>query len=301
MIQVAMKIIVLAGGASAEREVSLESGSNVAQALAARGHAVELVDPGSQPVRNLSLSCDAIVPMLHGTGAEDGTLQEDLNALGIPWLGSSPEASRLTFDKVATRERLQSFGLPVPEGVAFDRSNFQGRLRDLIGAVDYPVVLKPACQGSSVGVSILQSDRELLPAVENVFRWGDIGLAERYIAGREVTVPVIDGELFPAIEIVPARSWYDYTAKYSDDATKYVVNPAIPSGLPEAVLKACEVCGVTAISRTDLRIDADGNFYILEINTIPGMTSHSLVPMSVTSRGMTTGELLERLLRRRVQ
>lgn len=296
-----MKIIVLAGGASAERDVSLESGTNVARALRERGHSVELVDPLDQPVRSLALSCDVIVPMLHGTGAEDGTLQDDLNSLGLPWLGSSPEASRLTFDKVATRERLQSCGIPVPEGVSFDSSNFQERLRDFVWTVDYPIVLKPACQGSSVGVSIVRNDTELVPAVENVFRWGTSGLAEQYIPGREVTVPVIDGELFPSIEIVPARSWYDYTAKYSDDATQYLLNPdSLPVGLCDAVKRACEVCGVTAISRTDLRVDPEGRFYLLEINTIPGMTSHSLVPMSISAKGMTTGELLEKLLQKRL-
>lgn len=297
-----MKIIVLAGGASAERDVSLESGANVANALRERGHNVQMVDPGSGSVYDLNLTCDVIIPMLHGTGAEDGILQEDLSRTGIPWLGSSAEASRLTFHKIATRERLAAHGLPIPEGIPIERDQANTTLKQFTAVHGFPIVLKPACQGSSVGVSLVRSPTELEPALEEVFRWGSPGLAERYIEGREVTVPVIDGKVFPAIEIIPARSWYDYTAKYSDDATQYVIRPAnLPSTLDDVVLKACEVCGVTAISRTDLRITPIGEIFILEINTIPGMTSHSLVPMSIAAAGFTTGSMLEDLLLRELR
>jgi D-alanine-D-alanine ligase len=297
-----MKITVLAGGASAERDVSLDSGANVAKALRERGHDVQLVDPGSGSVSDLNLTCDAIIPMLHGTGAEDGILQEDLRKTGIPWLGSSAEASRLTFDKIATRERLAAHGLPIPEGIVIEQAHAIPMIDRFTATHGFPVVLKPACQGSSVGVSIVRSPADLASAMNEVFRWGSQGLAERFIDGREVTVPVIDGTVFPAIEIIPARSWYDYTAKYSDDATQYVIRPAnLPSTLDDVVRKACEVCGVTAISRTDLRITPAGELFILEINTIPGMTSHSLVPMSITAAGFTTGSLLEDLLRTELQ
>ena len=297
-----MKIIVLAGGASAERDVSLESGANVVSALRERGHDVQLVDPGSGSVCDLNLICDAIIPMLHGTGAEDGVLQEDLSRMGIPWLGSSAEASRLTFDKIATRERFAAHGLPIPDGFTIERAYAKPLIEQFTAVHGFPIVLKPACQGSSVGVSIVRSPADLEPAMNEVFRWGSRGLVERFIDGREVTVPVIDGTVFPAIEIIPARSWYDYTAKYSDDATQYVIRPAnLPSTLNDVVLKACEVCGVTAISRTDLRITPNGEIFVLEINTIPGMTSHSLVPMSIAAAGFATGSLLEGLLLRELQ
>lgn len=297
-----MKITVLAGGASAERDVSLVSGANVAQALRERGHDVLLADPGSGSVCDLNLDCDAIIPMLHGTGAEDGVLQEDLCRTGIPWLGSSADASRLTFNKIATREHLAAHGLPIPEGIVIEPADATLLIHRFTAIHGFPIVLKPACQGSSVGVSIVRSPADLEPAINEVFRWGSRGLVERFIEGREVTVPVIDGRVFPAIEIIPARSWYDYTAKYTDDATQYVIRPPnLPSTLDEVVLKASKVCGVTSISRTDLRITTAGDVFILEINTIPGMTSHSLVPMSINAAGFTTGFLLEELLLNQLQ
>jgi D-alanine-D-alanine ligase len=138
-------------------------------------------------------------------------------------------------------------------------------------------------------------------AIDEARRWGDSILIEQFIAGRELTVPVIEGEAFPPVEIIPSRPWYDYTAKYSDDGTRYVVGPVnLPNDMSSSVVEACRVCGVTGISRTDLRLNDNGDFWILEINTIPGMTSHSLVPMSAASIGLSIGELCEQLLLRRL-
>lgn len=302
MTKIRLRIAVLLGGNSAEREVSLESGRNVAAALEQRGHQVVRLDPGCETLESLVGRVDIVLPMLHGTGAEDGSLQRQLEELQIPWLGSSSEASALTFDKVATRERLSSFGLPVPAGFALHRSHhFSGFVPD-IASHGWPIVVKPSAQGSSVGVTIVHVEDELTAAIDEAFRWGDVILIEKFIAGRELTVPVIDGDVFPAVEIIPSRSWYDYAAKYSDNATRYVVNPPdLPSDMSATVSRACHVCGVTGISRTDLRLDADGRFWILEINTIPGMTSHSLVPMSAASLGISIGELCESLLLKRLR
>lgn len=296
-----MRIAVLLGGNSAEREVSLESGRNVAAALEQRGHEVIRLDPSCDTLTSLKGRVDIILPMLHGTGAEDGSLQKLLEELQIPWLGSSSEASALTFDKVATRERLQSVGLPVPPGMALHRTDPLATIHDRIEPLGWPVVVKPSAQGSSVGVSIVRQKDELALAISEALRWGDVFLIEQFIAGRELTVPVIDGEAFPAVEIIPSRPWYDYAAKYADDATRYVVAPSnLPADMSPAVVEACRVCGVTGISRTDLRLDDAGRFWILEINTIPGMTSHSLVPMSAAARGISIGELCEQLLLRRL-
>ncbi len=151
-------------------------------------------------------------------------------------------------------------------------------------------------------MTIVHVEDELTAAIDEAFRWGDVILIEKFIAGRELTVPVVDGEVFPPVEIIPNRSWYDYAAKYSDDATRYVVNPPdLPPELSASVAKACDVCGVTGISRTDLRLDEAGRFWILEVNTIPGMTSHSLVPMSAASLGLSIGELCESLLLKRLR
>ncbi len=292
-----LRIVVLAGGTSAEREVSLESGACVAAALKQRGHQVLQCDPAILALHEIPRRTDVILPMLHGTGGEDGTLQRDLERLGIPWLGSSAEASALTFDKVATREVLAKAGLPVAPGLALYVGVSGDLIRNASRQFGYPQVVKPAAQGSSVGITIVDSEQEIEAAVAEAARWGKTFLIEKYIEGREITVPVINGEAFPAVEILPSARWYDYAAKYTDETTRYDVAPRnLPANLTEIVLAACKVCGVTGISRTDLRVDSAGQPWILEINTIPGMTSHSLVPMSARARGISIGELCEQLL-----
>ena len=296
-----LQIIVLAGGISAEREVSLESGKNVAAALQARGHHVDLLDPEQRLLSEFRLKADAIVPMLHGTGGEDGTLQRQLETIGIPWIGSSSAASALTFNKQATRQLLQQEGLPIADGVVVHRSQAWSDIRQATATIGFPVVVKPTEQGSSVGISLVASQDRLPSAIEAALAWGPDCLVEKYIPGREITVPIVDGAVFPAVEILTKGPWYDYAAKYQDDATQYRVAPThLPLGLTEAVQRACRVCGVSGISRTDLRLMQDGRFCILEINTIPGMTSHSLVPMSAAFLGIDTGELMETLIRRRL-
>ncbi len=292
-----LRIVVLAGGESAERAVSLESGACVAAALTQRGHRVLQFDPAILALHEIPGSTDVILPMLHGTGGEDGTLQRQLERLGIPWLGSSAEASNLTFNKAATREILANAGLPVAPGVALPHNASGERIRNASHQIGYPQVVKPSAQGSSVGITIVDSEADLAAAVSEAAHWGETFLIEKYIEGREVTVPVINGEAFPVVEILPPARWYDYAAKYTDTTTRYVVAPGnLPANLTEIVLAACQTCGVSGISRTDLRIDTEGHAWILEINTIPGMTSHSLVPMSARARGICPGELCEKLL-----
>lgn len=292
-----LRIVVLAGGDSAEREVSLDSGRNVVDVLQQRGHDVQLLDPAKSPFSSIPTDTDIVLPMLHGTGAEDGVLQTQLDQLGIPWLGSSAEASRLTFSKIATRTTLQAAGLLVPPGVALNRISSPSLIHEAARCVGYPLVVKPSEQGSSVGVSIVHQESQLDDAVREATHWCPRFLIEQFIVGREITVPVINGVVFPAIEIVPSGAWYDYQAKYHDEQTQYRVSPpGLPDSLNESVLRACRVCNVSAISRTDLRVDASGRCWILEINTIPGMTSHSLVPMSARALGISLGELCEQTL-----
>ncbi len=292
-----LRITVLAGGDSAEREVSLESGACVAHALRERGHNVLLFDPARRALNEIACDTDVVFPMLHGTGGEDGILQQSLDQLRIPWFGSSAAASALTFDKAATRRILANAGLPVAPGIALPHDAKTDQIHIASRRIGYPQVVKPAAQGSSVGISIVDAESEIDRAAIEAARWSHTILIEKYIAGREITVPVINGEIYPVIEILPAVRWYDYSAKYSDESTRYHVSPDnMPANLSDIVLAACEVCGVAGISRTDLRIDPDGEPWILEINTIPGMTSHSLVPMSIRAHGQSVGELCERLL-----
>ena len=296
-----LRVAILAGGTSSEREVSLESGHNVAQALRERGHDVTLLDPGKARQESIPHRTEIILPMLHGTGAEDGVLQEQLDKTGIPWVGSSAEASRLTFNKIATRTIWQAAGILVPPGVALNRLSSTALIHEAARCVGYPLVVKPAEQGSSVGITIVQSSEGLENAVNTATQWGPRFLIEQFIVGREITVPVINGEVFPAVEIIPSGAWYDYKAKYQDESTQYKIAPdGLPSNLNSLVQRACQVCGVTAISRTDLRIDDSGQCWFLEINTIPGMTSHSLVPMSAQSWGISLGELCEQVLLHRL-
>ena len=292
-----LRIVVLAGGDSAEREVSLESGASVANALKERGHKVLLFDPVIRALSEIPQDTDVIFPMLHGTGGEDGTLQRSLDRLSIPWFGSSAAAAALTFDKVATRKVLANAGLPVAAGIALPHDASRETIRIASRRIGFPQVVKPAAQGSSVGISVVDSELDIEAAAAEAARWSHTILIEKYIAGREITVPVINGEAYPVVEIQPAARWYDYSAKYTDESTQYHVAPDnLPSNLTDIVLAACEACGVTGISRTDLRIDPDGDPWILEINTIPGMTSHSLVPMSVRAHNESVGVLCERLL-----
>jgi D-alanine-D-alanine ligase len=295
-----LRIALVTGGTSAERAISLQSAENVAVALEARGHQIRKFDLQfgfPDAIRN----CDVVLPMAHGTGAEDGTLQSQLDALEVPWFGTSAAASRLTFDKAATRNKLEAAGLPIPFGRAFDVESALMMVKEYATELGFPVVVKPTSQGSSVGVTIVGSHEELPAAIQSALQWGTDYLIERFIAGREITVPVVDDCVFPFVEILPARRWFDYEAKYEDDATKYCVNPSnISPAVASIVLTACQTCGVTGISRTDLRIDESGRPWILEINTIPGMTSHSLVPMSAAALGFSIGEIYEALLRKQL-
>ena len=221
-----LQIAVLSGGDSSERDVSLESGLCVLKALAERGHNVRNLDPSHCDLATvLTAEFDVVLPMLHGTGAEDGRLQQLLETLGIAWVGSSSAASALTFSKSATRDLLQRHGLPVAPGFTLSQPIDAQHVQAQADQLGWPLVVKPDAEGSSVGISMIDQAWQLPAALKAAGDRGDIILIERYIPGREITVPVIDGVVFPTIEIIPTSSWYDYAAKYTDDSTKYVVDP----------------------------------------------------------------------------
>lgn len=305
-----MRVLVLAGGSSPEREVSVESGRCVAAAIQDLGHHVDLLDPATSQLSQADAGrWDIAFPVVHGTGGEDGVLQAELTGCNIAYVGSSQAASQLTFDKVRTNRLARENGFRVPESVVVlaahsadqQLSAIQG-LGSLTGAPETGVVMKPPRQGSSIGISIVKQTEEVRVGLQRAFEFEDRCLVERYIAGREVTVTVIDGVAFPAIEICPATPWYDYAAKYSDSGTRYIVSPVgLPAALSQTAIDLCELCGVSGIARVDFRIDDAGHCWLLEINTVPGMTSHSLVPKSAAAMGLSLGDVCELAIRNRLK
>jgi D-alanine-D-alanine ligase len=293
-----LNILVLAGGTSAERDVSLESGRCVADALRdADGH-VDVIDPRETDVDSLSSEqWDMAVPMVHGTGGEDGVLQRQLLEAGIAYVGSSPKASELTFDKLRTNRLLRRSNIVVPDGIVVDSRHTMHRNIAAVAEFGGPIVTKPPRQGSSIGISIVDRTNAVEAALELAFQFNVECLVERFIGGREVTVPVVDGTALPAIEIQPAVQWYDYQSKYADDRTEYYVSPHdLPSSLSQIAVTACSICDVTGIARVDFRVDEQGQPWLLEINTVPGMTTHSLVPKSAAAAGMSLADLCQRAI-----
>lgn len=288
-----MKILILAGGTSFEREVSLESGQAVAEALSDAGHQITALDPAESTAEEWkACGCEVVLPMVHGTEGEDGTLQQTLLEHNLRYVGSSPEASQITFDKPRTVEALRAAQIPVAvSGVFTAEGPIEGH-QDRLDSLHLPVVVKPARQGSSVGVSLVRSADQMLPAIQKALAFGEQCLVEDYIPGREITIPVIDGEAWPAVEILPKAEWYDFNAKYNDSRTEYQVAPDdLPANLANLAVETCRVFNVKGIARIDFRVSGDDLPYVLEVNTIPGMTRNSLVPKSGAVLGHTLADI----------
>lgn len=299
-----MKVLVLAGGNSAERNVSLQSGSTVALALTFTGkYIADLRDPAEFNL--LTSDCsqwDIAFPMVHGTGGEDGVLQRQLGRIGLMYVGSNAEASELTFDKIRTNQLLSQHGITVPPEIVLQKNDMAADNHNAIIKLGLPVVVKPPRQGSSIGVSIVQTAEQIAAALSLAFEYDEECLVEQYIDGAEVTVTVIDGKAYPAIEIRPATEWYDYDSKYADNRTQYIIDTDNTfQTASDIAVKACEICGVTGIARVDVRIDTLGGTYLLEVNTIPGMTSHSLVPKSAAAAGLSMSDLCDLAIQNRLQ
>lgn len=283
------KVAVLLGGTSAERDVSLQSGAAVLAGLREAGIDAHGVDTRDFPVSQLKAQgFSKVFIALHGRGGEDGTLQGMLEFLELPYTGSGVMASALTMDKWRTKLVWQSLGLPIAPYVALHRAGFSGDDKHQalanIEALGLPLIVKPSREGSSVGMSKVESFGALEAALEEAFRHDDDVLVEKWLSGPEYTVAFIGDSVMPSIRIQPAGVFYDYQAKYIADDTQYFC----PSGLSaeqEAELAALAVRAYRALDcsgwgRVDVMQDNDGSFYLLEVNTSPGMTSHSLVPMA---------------------
>ena len=291
------EIAVLMGGRSSEREISLKSGGAVLEALRRRGYKAVKVDIGEDADILLSSTYDRAFIALHGCPGEDGTIQGMLEILGIPYTGSGVLASAATMDKVFAKKIMISEGINTPAFEVFREVPEKGNPIRL--KLDFPVIVKPAAEGSTVGVTRVDKGEELHGAVEMALGYGDKVLVERFIDGREVAVSVIDGAPLPIVEVVPKNDFYDFEAKYTKGMTEYLVPADIETELSERIsltaVKVYEIFGCRGAARADFII-RDGIPYVLEINTIPGMTETSLLPKAAKAAGIGFDELVERIL-----
>lgn len=293
------KVAVLMGGFSSEREVSLNSGAAIVAALQSRGIDAHPFDPKTQDIVQLkALGFQTAFNTLHGTYGEDGTVQGLLEALGVPYTGCGVMASAIGMDKYRTKLVWQGLGLPVPEfAVLHDDSDFAAIEREL----GLPLFVKPAVEGSSVGVVKVKEAGSLKAAYQSVKHLHGEILAERFIGGGEYTCAVLNGQALPSIHIIPATEFYDYEAKYNRDDTVYQC-PSDLNEADEALMRSLSVRAFAAIGgqgwgRVDFLKDTDGKLYLLEVNTLPGMTGHSLVPKAAAQSGLSFADLCVEILK----
>lgn len=295
-----MNVAVLSGGVSAERAISLESGANVAAALRGIGHAVTPIDPAEMPIQEVDWNrFDVAFLALHGAFGEDGQVQRLLEETGIPYTGSDPLASRTAFSKSAAKERFAHAGVPTPTSVLVRQSDDAGQIFRAARRIAYPLVMKPDAQGSSLGVSICQSPDDLPEAQSRAFHYGSTALLESMVLGTEWTVAVFDDLVLPALQIETERGFFDYEAKYHDEQTVYRFDGAAPEAIraiQNVAYRAARALGTSGIARVDLRVDDFGQPWVLEVNTIPGFTSHSLVPKAAAQAGISFSDLCDQAL-----
>lgn len=292
------RVAVMFGGFSSERDVSLQTGAAVLEALRSRGVAAEAWDPAERGLDEFARAgFDRVWIALHGTGGEDGSLQGALEWIDTPYTGSGVMASALAMDKIRAKHLFTACGIPTP-----DYRIVRHRADAVIAAEEFgfPLILKPAGEGSSVGMSKVFEAAELGAAADLAVSFGGIALAERCIVGDEVTVAVLQGEALPSIRIVTPRVFYDYRAKYESDRTEYHC-PGTADAQAEAryrdiALGAFAALGCSGWGRVDFMTGGDGEPKVLEVNTVPGMTSHSLVPMAARQAGIDFAELCWRIL-----
>jgi D-alanine-D-alanine ligase len=294
------KVAVVYGGRSAEREVSLKTGAACADGLRKKGYDVVLLDVDLEIAERLRAErVEVVFNALHGRWGEDGCVQGLLEAMAIPYTGSGVLASAIGMDKVVSKLLFRHLGLNVAEYVVFPAARAEEiRAADIPFA--FPVVVKPSGEGSSVGVHIVRDPTGLAVAAKDAAGYkGDV-IVERYVRGKELQVAVLDGKGLGAIEVVPAREFYDYAAKYTAGTTQYFYPPRIPPAhdraLREAGERAHRGLGCSGVTRTDFILTEDGTPYILEVNTLPGMTATSLVPKIAAGNGIAFPDLCERIL-----
>jgi len=292
------RVAVMFGGRSSEREVSLQSGRAVLEALRSRGVDAVGWDPAEHGLVELAAAgFDRVWIALHGPGGEDGSLQGALEWLGMPYTGSGVMASALAMDKIRSKRLFAAAGIATPD---YEIIRTPGDARMAAAELEYPLVIKPAGQGSSVGMSKVFEPDELLAAAELALEFGAPALAERCIVGTESTVSVLQGEALPSIRIETPRVFYDYRAKYESDSTRYHCpgsdEPDLEGRYRQLASAAFAALGCSGWGRVDFMTGDDDKPQVLEVNTVPGMTGHSLVPMAAKAAGIDFAELCWRVL-----
>ncbi len=294
------RVAVLMGGWSAEREVSLSSGRQVLDALVSLG-----IDAFAVDVERTELSsalvgkCDRVFNILHGTWGEDGRVQGLLDTLGIPYTGTGVLGCALTMDKNLTKVVCQQQGVVTPAWKMVDNADeCEAAAREIADETGYPVVVKPAKEGSSVGVSIAR-ENQLHDAYSLAATYGNV-MVEQFISGSEITAAILNGVAMPLIKISTPREFYDFEAKYQEDSTVYDcpcgLAPELEKEIQSTALKVFEITRCEMWGRVDFLLDDEGNHYLLEVNTAPGMTDHSLVPMAAAATGLDFPELVTQIL-----
>ncbi|RPI48765.1 MAG: D-alanine--D-alanine ligase [Betaproteobacteria bacterium] len=292
------KVAVLLGGRSAEREVSLRSGAMILQALVGRGIDAHAFDTGLRGLDELIAErFNRVFIALHGRFGEDGTVQGALELMGLPYTGSGVMASALAMDKWRTKLVWRALGIPTPAHVLLEAGSDWA---SVVAELRLPIMVKPACEGSSIGISKVTSIEQLQAAYATAARHDSIVLAEQYIDGEEFTAAILGDEALPLIRLETPRVFYDYEAKYHASDTRYLVPCGLSAererALQALALAAFRAVGAEAWGRVDLMVDKSGRPYCLEVNTVPGMTDHSLVPMAARARGIGFDELVVRIL-----
>lgn len=324
-----MKIVVLMGGCSSEREVSLSSGKNIAEVLKRDGHEIVLIDtvlpieqirktivPDDHDIREgdknilhlltdpVIKSADFIFSALHGGSGENGIVQGVLQMLGYRFNGSRAEGCAIAMDKVISKMIFEKNDIPTPRWLYFEKNNglnideIKDRIIDLF---NFPFVIKPGHEGSTVGLTIVNDPDQVGPAISEALKYDSVFLVEEYIPGRELTVAVLGGEALPVVEIRPKHGVYDYECKYTSGMSEYIVPAEIDSELAhriqELTVSAFNLLRCSGYGRMDLRLSENNTPYFLEMNTLPGMTSTSLVPKAAKAAGLSFNDLISEIIR----
>ncbi|WP_353685050.1 D-alanine--D-alanine ligase [Thermodesulfovibrio sp. 3907-1M] len=295
-----MRVGVIAGGISSEREVSLRSGQAVFNALRELGFNAIFIDAGSDLCEKIKQEkIEVAFLVLHGGWGENGGVQGMLEVMGIPYTGSGVLASALAMDKEATKKVFLYHGIPVPPFKTVYKIDYLSSAFSL-QPLSFPLVVKPAHEGSSVGVNIVRSEKELDEALKEAFQYGNRAILEKYIEGKEVHIGVLGNKALGGVEVRPKKGFYSYEAKYTKGLTDYILPPEIDASLyeklKELALKAHQALGCKGATRVDMLVDKENNVYVLEVNTIPGMTETSLLPKIASLAGYDFKSLVKEIL-----
>ncbi len=302
-----MRVALLAGGRSLERQVSLKSGARVEDALRSLGHSVTQIDPGGDLVARLKAERpDVAFIALHGPGGEDGTVQGLLEILGIPYTGPGVGACIRCMDKVVSKQELRGVGIPTPDWFAFNSTAFRelgaaDALEEIEAQLGFPLVVKPAAQGSSLGVEFAAEHSTVPQALVAAFSYDDQVLLERYVKGRELAVGILDGEPLPVVEAIPKQEdFFNFEARYEIGRTDYAcpaeLSDADTTAVHDVARRTWEVLGVHGFARVDVMLGEAEGPQVLEVNAIPGLTDTSLFPMAAEAAGLSFEDLVARIV-----